>query len=117
MDSCKKNDPGETLEIFNDYFVKIGESIAKKAKTMNDNADFKTFLNNSVFQSIALELHLPKNFLNMINLSNVKKVDGCDNISSFFLHIGGGILEPILSLYFGHAFELGLFPKISKVRK
>ena len=63
MDSCETDDPGETLEIFNDYFVEIGESIAKKAKTINDNADFKTFLNNSVFQSIVLELHVPKNFL------------------------------------------------------
>ena len=28
--------------------------------------------------------------------------------------MGGEILAPVLSLYFGHAFELGLFPKIFK---
>ena len=43
VDNYETDDPSETSEIFNDYFVKIGESIAKKAKTMNDNADLKLF--------------------------------------------------------------------------
>ena len=30
---------------------------------------------------------------------------------------GGEVLAPVLSLYFGHAFELGLFPKIFKTAK
>ena len=38
-------------------------------------------------------------------------------ISLFFLRMGGGILAPVLSLYFGHAFDLGLFPKIFKTAK
>ena len=59
MDNYETDGPGETSEIFNDYFVKIGESTAKKAKTINDNADFKSFLNNSVSQSIVLELPQP----------------------------------------------------------
>ena len=50
VDSSKTEDPGETSETFHDYLVKIGESIARKAKTMKDN--FTTFLNNSVSQSI-----------------------------------------------------------------
>ena len=52
VDSSKTEDPGENLETFKDYFVKIGESIARKTKTMKDNVDFTTFLNNSVSQSI-----------------------------------------------------------------
>ena len=56
MDSYETDDPVETSEIFNDYFVKIAESIAKQGKTMHDNADFKTFLNGSVSQFIVLEL-------------------------------------------------------------
>ena len=61
------DDPGETSEIFNDYFLKIGESIAKKANTINDNADFKTLLNNSVSQSIVLELLQSIQIFNTIN--------------------------------------------------
>ena len=57
----------------NDTFVKIGESIAKKAKTINDNADFNTFLNNSVSQSIALQLPQPIEIFNIINSLNHKK--------------------------------------------
>ena len=59
-----------------------------------------------------LELPQPIEIFNIINSLNVKKAVGPDNISSFFLHMGGEILAPVLSLYFGHAFELGLFPKI-----
>ena len=88
MDNYETDDPGKTSEIFNDYFVKIGESIAKKAKTMNDNADFKTFLNNSVSQSIVLELLQPIEIFNIINSLNVKKAVGSDYISSFFLRMG-----------------------------
>ena len=79
--------------------------IAKKAKVMSGNADFETFLNNSVSQFIVLELPQTIEIFNIINLINVKKAVGCDNISSFFLRMGGEILAPVLSLYFGHAFE------------
>ena len=43
VDRYETDDPSETSEFFNDYFVKIGESIAKKAKTKNDRADLKNF--------------------------------------------------------------------------
>ena len=65
---------------------------------MNDNADFKTFLNNSVSQSIVLTLPQPIEIFNIINSLNVKKAVDPDNISSFFLRMGGNILAPILPL-------------------
>ena len=64
---------------------------------MNDNADFKTFRNNSVSQSIVLKLPQPIEIFNISNSSNIKKAVGCDNISSFFLRMGGKILAPVLS--------------------
>ena len=63
MDSYETDDPGKTSKLFNDYFVKNWRSIAKKGKAMNDDADFKTLLNNSVSQSIVLELSQPIKFL------------------------------------------------------
>ena len=114
MDSKETDNWGETSEIFYDYFVKIGESIVKKAKTMNDNAYFKTFLNSFVSRSTVLKLPQPIETFNIINSLNVKKAVGCDNISSFFLRMEEKILASVLSLYFGQAFGLGLFPKIFK---
>ena len=67
MNSYKTDDPSETSEILSDYFAKIGESIAKKAKTVNSNVDFKTFLNNFVSQSIMLELPQPIEIFNIPN--------------------------------------------------
>ena len=73
MDSYETDNRRETSQIFNDYFAKIGEFIAKKAKTKNHKADFKTFLNNSVSQSIVLELPQLIEISNIINSLNVKK--------------------------------------------
>ena len=81
---------------------------------MNDNADFKTFQNNSVSQSIVIELPQSIKIFNSTNSLNFKKAVSFDNISSFFLRMGGEISAPVLSLYFGQAFDLGLFPKIFK---
>ena len=84
MDSKETDNWGETSEIFYNYFVKIGETLAKKAKTMNDNAYLKTFLNSFVSQSTVLKLPQPIQTFNIINSLNVKKAVDCDNISSFF---------------------------------
>ena len=82
---------------------------------MNDNVDFKTFLNNSVSQSIVLELPQLIEIFKIINSSNIKKAVACDNIL-LFLRMGGEIFAPVLPLYCGHAFELGLHPKIFQNR-
>ena len=89
MDSYKTDDTGETPEILNDYFVKIEESIARKAKTLNDNADCKTFLSSSVSQSIVFELPQPRKNFNIIYSLNIKKAVVYHNISSFFLCMEG----------------------------
>ena len=50
LDSNEMDEPGEISECFNEYFVQIGESIAKKAKLVNET-NFNTFLNNSISQT------------------------------------------------------------------
>ena len=70
MNNYETDDPSETSEILSDHFAKIGESITKKAKAMNSNVDFKTFLNNFVSQSIMLELPQP---IEIFNISNSRQ--------------------------------------------
>ena len=83
VDSYETNDPNETSQIFNDYFVKIGESIAKKAKTMNDNVNFKKFLKNFLFQSIVLEFPQLIEIFNIIKSLNIKHAVAYDICLSF----------------------------------
>ena len=116
LDGNETDEPGEISECFNEYFVQIGELIAKKAKLVNET-NFKTFLNNSKTQSIVLDPPQPIEIYNIINSLNINKACGYDNISSFFLRMGGEILAPILSLCFSRAFDLGIFPSIFKIAK
>ena len=62
-------------------------------------------------KGIALQPRAPINSLNVIEVSEY------DNISSFFLQMEGEILAPILSFFFGHAFEWEIFPSIFKIAK
>ena len=116
LDNNEMDEPGKISECFNKYFVQIVESIAKKAKLVNET-NFKTFLNNSINQSIVLDDPQPIEIYNTIYSLNINKASGYNNISSFFSRMGGEILAPILSLCFSHAFELGIFPSIFKIEK
>ena len=96
LDSNETDESDEISECFDEYFVQIGESIAKKAKLVNET-NFKTFLNNSVTQSIVLDPLQTIEIYNIINSLNI-------NISSFFLGMGGKIFALIFSSCFSHAF-------------
>ena len=98
------------VEIFNRYFVEIGQSLAQNANTL-DNTDFRSFLKNSVSDSIVLDSPQSKEIYNAINILNIHKACGCDNISSYFLRLGNEVLALFLSQYFGYFFKLGTFPE------
>ena len=83
LNSNETDEPGEVLKCFNEHFVQIGKSIAKKAKSVNET-NFKTFLNDSITQSIGLDPPQPIEIYNIINSLNTNKASGYDNISSFF---------------------------------
>ena len=106
----------EITEHFNNYFVEIGHLIAKSV-SFSEKTDFKSFLKNSVSETIVLDPPQPIEVFNAINSLNLHKASGCDNISSFFLRMGNDTLAPMLSFYFGLVFELGFFPHIFKTSK
>ena len=82
LDCNETDDPGEISECFNEYFVQIGVSLAKKAKLVNET-NFKTFLNVSITQSIVLDPPQPIEIYDIINSLNINVASGYDNISSF----------------------------------
>ena len=94
----------------------MGLQISNTVNT-NNASNFKACLRNSVLQSIFLEPHEPNEIFNIIRSLNIHKASGYDNISSFFLRLGGQVLAPILSVYFGYALEHGIFPHIFKTAK
>ena len=109
-------DPNEISEKFNNYFVKVGQSIAANISNANDTS-FKRFLTNSVSQSITLVPLNPNELYNAINSLNSNKSCGHDEISPHFLRLGCEMLAPILSLLFSYVFDLGFFPQIFKTAK
>ena len=96
----------EISEQFNNYFVKIGMTIANNVNK-SDDSDFKTYLKHSISFTIVLDSPQPAEIFNVINSLNPHKASGYDNISAYFLRLGNEVLAPILTAYFTWAFEKG----------
>ena len=112
-------DPNEIAQQLNNYFVKIGQTIANNSShpINSSQLDFKKFLSNSVSQSIVLAPPHPAEIYNIIDSLDTSKACGHDNIPPYFLRVGSEILAPILALLFSYVFELGIFPKVFKTAK
>ena len=101
---------------FNEYFTQIGLSIAESVP-QTGKYEFKNYLSKSVHQTIVLHNPEPIEVYNIINSLNLHKASGHDDIPSFFLRLGNEVLAPVLSVYFGLAFDIGHFPQIFKTAK
>ena len=108
--------PPEISEKFNKYFVEIGLQISNTVNT-NRVFTFKAYLKISVSQSIFLEPSETNEILIIIRSLNIHKARGYDIISFFFLRVGGEVLAPILSVYFGYALEHGIFLNLFPVKQ
>ena len=93
VDDLVIDDPPKISHLFNDYFTKIGHSIANTIDN-TDYVKFTTYLRNSVPQIIVLTPPLRTEIHNIIKSLNANTGTGYDNISSFFLHLGGDVLAP-----------------------
>ena len=103
-------------EFFNNYFLKIGQTIAENTDSTN-NQNFKTYLKNSVSQSIILDPPQPNKIYNIINCLNLHKATGHDIISSYLSRMGKDVFAPYLFHYFELAFELGIISRCLKIAK
>ena len=103
-------------ELFNNYFVKIGETIASSSANQV-SGDFRPYLKHFTLETIVLDAPQPAEIYNLINLLNPSKASGKDDISPFFVRLAAEVLAPFLTVYFGFCFELGFFPSTFKTAK
>ena len=116
VNDCSLNNPKKIAQVFNDYFVNIGQSIANSIDETKFPS-FKTYMNSSVSQTIVLKPPSLIEMHNIINSLNLHKACGHDHISSYFLRVGNKVLAPVLSYYFSCVFELVFFPQNFKTAK
>ena len=116
VDDLVIDDPLKISNLFSDYFTKGGLSITRQLITLI-MLNLLPYLRNSVPQPIVLTPPLPTEILNIIKSLNPNNATGYDNISSFFLSLGGDVSAPKLSLYFSTALKFGIFPQLFKTGK
>ena len=109
-------DPPAMAELFSNYFVKIGKTIARSSAN-KVSSDFRPYLKHSTLETIVLDAPQPAEIYNLINSLNPSKAGGKNDISPFFIRLGAEVLTPFSSVYFGFCFELGFFPNIFKTAK
>ena len=85
----------EISEQLNNYFVKIGQTIADSAATPV-GVNFTFYLQNPVSPTIVLNPPLPSKILNAINSLKSFKACGYENIPAHFLKLGGEVLANVL---------------------
>ena len=116
VNDCSLNNPQKIAQSFNKYFVKISQSIANSIDERKLSS-FRTYVNNSVSQTIVLKPPSHIEIHNIINSLNLHRACVHDNISSYFLRVGNKVLVPVLSYYFSCVFELHFFLQIFKIAK
>ena len=112
----KITDQQTILHEFNKFFSKVGVTLANNFHTTEENS-FKKFLRNRVKSSMYMELARVNEVINLINLLNLRKSVGHDNISPYFLRVASNILAPALCYFIENAFRLSIFPKSCKIAK
>ena len=108
-------DINEIAEEFNYHFATIGKSLAS---SINNNDKSPTFyLKNPCTNSIYLQPTSTHEVMALINLLNLNKANGHDDIDPYFLKIASPIIAFPLSLFFNHSISLGIFPNKLKLAK
>ena len=92
-------DLSKIADCFNQFFIKIGHSIANNVNK-SLHTDYTTYLRNPVLHSLVLDPPTAIEIFHLINLINPNKASGADNINPFFLRIGAVVLARTLSIYF-----------------
>ena len=109
------NDPREICNIFNDFFIDIGPSLASKIKSSKKH--YSNFLKNSLSESMFINATDEREIENIINSLNKKKALGPNSIPIKILKDHAVILSKPLSLLINLSFETGVFPDLCKIAR
>ena len=108
-------DINEIAEEFNYHFATIGKSLASSINNKDKSPTF--YLKNPCTNSIYLQPMSTHEVMALINLLNLNKANGHDDIDPYFLKIAFPIIAFPLSLFFNHSISLGIFPNKLKLVK
>ena len=99
-------DINEIAEEFNYHFATIGKSLASSINNKDKSPTF--YLKNPCTNSIYLQPTSTHEVMALINLLNLNKANGHDDIDPYFLKIASPIIAFPLSLFFNHSISLGI---------
>ena len=108
-------DINEIAEELNYHFATIGKSLASSINNKDKSPTF--YLKNPCTNSIYLQPTSTHEVMALINLLNLNKANGHDDIDPHFLKIASPIIAFPLSLFFNHSISLGIFPNKLKLAK
>ena len=109
------SDINEIAEEFNYHFATTDKSLASSINNKDKSPTF--YLKNPYTNSIYLQPTSTHKVMVLINLLNLNKPNGHDNIDPYFLKIVSPIIVFPLSLFFNHSISLGIFPNKLKLAK
>ena len=112
----KITDQHVIVEELNDFFSNVGKNLAKNIDSPG-NKTYRQFLSKRVSSSICTEPPRVNEMLNMINILNLNKSLGHDNLSPYFLRVASTILAPAMCYFIDNTFRLGIFPQSCKTAK
>ena len=105
----------QITNIFNDYFVNVGPSLAKSIGIINkDPADY---LNGNYPKTMFLCCTYENEIFNAIMKEKSNKASGYDDTSIYVVKYTADILCKPLSFMFNTSLEMGIFPDSLKVAK
>ena len=103
-------------EKFCDFFSKIGQNLAAKIPTV-DNNSFSQYLTKSVSSSLFFQPTSPPEITGLIYSLNNNKSSSHDNISAYFLIAAAEVIATPLTTLFNRAFTLSIFPSSLKIAR
>ena len=113
------NDPTEIANKLNEHFATIGEKLASKIKTVNNQTNnqqvFTTLGSNKQISSIFLSPSSPEEIVSIIDSLNDKKATRHGDPDIRFIKFGKYLLSRHLSDLFNLSVKTSVFPKSLKI--
>ena len=108
-------DQKEVTKKFNNYFVNIGDCLAKKIP--KPNSEFQDYLKNPNEHSLFIDESTEYEVADIIKAFSDNKSSDIYGISTKFIKLGGPTLARIISTLFNKSINQGIFPNELKYAK
>ena len=106
-------DPKDIADKFNQYFTKIGRSLASKFETSNEN--YKTYLGEKSNISMYMTKTSTNEISNLISNLDNKKSPGHDGFSGKFIKLCSPFISELLANIINMSISKGVYPDSLKI--